>query len=239
MYQISVILVLMVSLLSCKGKVKMINAGILGNSTSDLLARINTDVLSMHPDVVILMVGTNDMLNSKKFISYADYEHNLKQITQQLKDKKIKIVMMAPPPVDTVYLLERHRRENFSELANVKLDSVRNIVKRISAEAKAYFVDLYELFNANGIPKHNEDEFIRNVKNSGARDGVHPTEKGYTLISETVFNLLQNKDLIKEGSTIVCFGDSMTKGQYVKGEGTAEGDTYPAQLLRLINDYLK
>jgi lysophospholipase L1-like esterase len=78
MCQISIILVLMVSLLSCKGKVKMINAGILGNSTSDLLARINTDVLSMHPDVVILMVGTNDMLNSKKFISYDDYEHNLK-----------------------------------------------------------------------------------------------------------------------------------------------------------------
>ncbi|WP_372934509.1 hypothetical protein [Mariniphaga sediminis] len=33
---------------------------------------------------------------------------------------------------------------------------------------------------------------------------------------------------------IICFGDSLTFGVYMKGEGTAEGDTYPAILKQLI-----
>jgi len=51
-------------MLPVKGQV--INSGIKGNTTTDILGRLKKDVLDKKPDLVILMVGTNDMLNSKK-----------------------------------------------------------------------------------------------------------------------------------------------------------------------------
>ena len=35
-------------------------------------------------------------------------------------------------------------------------------------------------------------------------------------------------------SRIACFGDSITYGVYVAGEGTASGETYPAFLARKL-----
>ena len=42
----------------------VINAGVGGNTTRNLLKRVKKDVLAKKPDVVVMMVGTNDALNS-------------------------------------------------------------------------------------------------------------------------------------------------------------------------------
>ena len=38
-----------------------VNAGINGHTTADMLARLNHDVIDLHPDRVIMLVGTNDI----------------------------------------------------------------------------------------------------------------------------------------------------------------------------------
>ncbi len=42
--------------------ITIINKGVSGNTTSDALLRLDTDVLTQHPDIVIILLGGNDYL---------------------------------------------------------------------------------------------------------------------------------------------------------------------------------
>lgn len=223
-------LIVMLLLMGLGANAQVFNAGVAGNTSSELLARINADVLSLDPDLVIVMAGTNDMLNSRKMTAYDTYASNLEAIVEQLKTNNTEVLLLSPPPVDEQYLFERHDKNLFHESPNVKMDSVRNIVARTARKNQVYFVDIFQEFSDLNLPKHNRDLFIMNPFNSGTRDGVHPTRLGYFFIAENVSRFLKNKHLIKKGDTVVCFGDSITKGAKVKGSGTASGETYPAYL---------
>ena len=82
-----------------------------------------------------------------------------------------------------------------------------------------------------GIPKHNEDLFFKNQKNSGDRDGVHLTALGYHFIGESVFSFLKENQLLSDKKKIICFGDSITKG------GTEEEGSYPIILSQIIDAF--
>lgn len=224
-------------LLSGKDVISLENAGISGNTSGDLFARLASDVMNKKPDLVILMVGTNDMVNSRAMLSYREYGDNLRLITKKLKDSNIDVVLVSPPPVDTTYLFKRHEKDTFSEMPNQKLKKASQISSEIARENGVYFVDLFGEFIAMNLPQHNEDPYIQNPKNSGLKDGVHMTDKGYKLIAETIFKALTENELLHEGMKIICFGDSLTYGVRVEGAGTSAGQTYPAYLLSMIEEH--
>ena len=233
-----IILISVLTLISCNQKENVINAGIGGNTTNDLLKRVDDDVINKQPDMVIIMVGTNDMLHSRKMISYEEYKQNIEKIIKKLKSAKIEIVLCSPPTVDSLYLFERNERELGIMAPNIKLDSIARIMKNLSITEKISFVDINGKFRNMNLPAHNIDNYIQNEKNSNVRDGIHPTSTGYNLIAETIYNFLIEHKLIKPKIKVVCFGDSITFGPGVDGEGTSDGDTYPANLKRrLINTF--
>lgn len=211
------------------------NIGISGNTSKDLRKRLDKDLLSLQPDLIIIMVGTNDMLNSRKLVSLEDYEENLAYMLKQLKGSGSQVVLMSPPPVDTTYLFTRHERSAFSIAPNSKLDSVRMIMRKLAQQKDVIFFDLNQIFVDKNLPQHNQDLYIRNVMNSGKADGVHPTAKGYQLIGESLFSFLCENQLLKNVKCLACFGDSITYGAGSKGGGTAQGDNYPSFLNQRVN----
>lgn len=212
----------------------VINAGVGGNSTVDLLKRIDQDVLSHKPNLVILMVGTNDMLNSKKMISYADYQQNLNQIMIQIKKSGAQVLMMSSPTADSTYLFQRHDKSKFLETPNEKIDSIMQIAKVVVTQNSALFFDLNLQFKKLGLPRHNQDLFIRNEKNSGRKDGVHPTSLGYHFIAANMFVYLKEQGLISKELKIVCFGDSITNGKQ-----NPEKAHYPGYLQEMLINYFQ
>ncbi|SDS64198.1 GDSL-type esterase/lipase family protein [Gramella sp. MAR_2010_147] len=217
-------------------KITVINAGISGDTTVNLLNRINADVLELNPDVVIIMVGTNDMLNTKNMISYSEYEHNLGLLLKHLNTHNIRTLLVSPPPVDANYLYKRHDKTLYDHTPNDKLDSVAHFMRLLSLNNNALFVDINRIFKDKEVPDHNRDLYIKNELNSEEEDGVHPTAKGYRLIAKEIFQVLKNESWLKPGSTILCLGDSITYGKNVPGQGTANGKTYPAFLKDYIQD---
>ena len=78
-------------------EIRVINAGIGGNFSSDGLKRIRTDVLDKKPDFCCVMFGTNDVTNARKGESaLAEYQQNLRQITEMLRGEGIEAVLMTP-----------------------------------------------------------------------------------------------------------------------------------------------
>ncbi|WP_052823336.1 SGNH/GDSL hydrolase family protein [Neotamlana sedimentorum] len=207
----------------------VINAGVGGNNTIDLLNRIDNDVLANKPDLVLLMVGTNDMLNSKKMVDYKVYQNNLNTIIEKIKSTGSQIVLINPIPADNDYLFMRHEKSLFSEKPNTKLNKAGEIVKNLAKKHQVFFYDLNAEFKALNLPKHNQDVFIKNEKNSGKKDGVHPTAFGYQFIAQNVFQFLSEHNLIDGNNKIICFGDSITRGN-------AKGKNYPSFLNKLLKE---
>lgn len=219
--------------------VEVINAGIGGNTTEDLRMRIQTDVLEKKPDLVLIMAGTNDMVNSGKLIDTMQYRENISVMLELLKSRDIQAVLMSPPPVDTGYLYMRHDPKVFKgDLPNERLHQARDILQQTAQRYEVPFIDLYSAFLLRRIPWHNRDGIIMNEMNSGKPDGVHPTPQGYAWMAGLILNGLQENGLIRNGMRIICFGDSITRGSFVEGAGTVYGSTYPAVLRKLIEKSL-
>lgn len=224
-----------VILFSCSTPVKVLNRGIAGNNTNDLLRRVDTAVVEKNPDLVILLAGTNDMINSGKFVTYSDYERNMRKLADTVISTGARLILVSSPPVDTGYIFKRHAREKFSEAPNEKLDSIARMVKRIAAEKGQYFVDLNELFKSRGEPNRSQESLIVNAANMGREDGIHPTLRGYALIASELAGFIRKNKLHKKTRLIICFGDSITYGAFMEGAGTSNGNTYPAVLARILN----
>jgi lysophospholipase L1-like esterase len=235
LFPLLVVLSLLLSAVSMPAQV--VNAGVGGNNTINLLERLQKDVLSQEADLVILMVGTNDMLNHKKMISFEDYADNLKSVVKAIQSKGARVILMSPPPCDTVYLFQRHPRSVFDRNPNSKMDSLSHIVQHIAEQTECGYIDIFQQFKELNLPQHNKDFFFRNEMNSGVSDGVHPTSLGYHLIAERVFYYLKSHEMLEKQVKIICFGDSITFGAGAKGAGTATGETYPAYLNHFIAEF--
>lgn len=212
--------------------IQVLNKGISGNSTYDILNRMNSDSSLVNTDIIILFIGTNDMVNTNKLVSFEEFSSNIDKIICFFKNKNIDVVLVSPPPVDTVFLFERHERSKFFELPNNRLKIASEILKSKSYKHGLIFIDIFDCFQELKIPNHNVDSFIRNERNSNSKDGVHPTETGYLLIANQIHKKITHK--IKKRTRIICLGDSITFGVHVQGEGTDTGNTYPAYLKQIL-----
>lgn len=217
-------------------QVEIFNRGIPGNNTRDLMARLYQDCLVEEPDLVVLLVGTNDFLNHKKFVPVPEYSINLNYLVQTIK-KQSRVMIMTIPPCCEEYLLTRHPAEFYTQGSQVLIDECNRIINETAKKNSILCLDLNYYFKRIGEVGDNQASLIRNPKNSGAdaKDGVHPTAAGYKLIAALIYEQIQ-KEKLKPGK-IVCFGDSITYGSYMSGAGTAGGQTYPGYLKQLINKF--
>jgi lysophospholipase L1-like esterase len=227
---IYILLDLLLIFSTIRSEAQVINAGVGGNTTRDLLLRVDHDVINHDPTLVILMVGTNDMLNSSKMISYREYATNLEALIHKIQTTGCHILLVSPAPVDSAYLLNRHDRALFTEVPNVKLDSISKLMNRIALTYNINFLDLNTAFKSIHVPRHNEDLFIKNRRNSGKPDGVHPTSLGYHFIAESIYQFCKENMLLNPDTKIICFGDSITHG----GGGT-KVDNYPGYLSQRLD----
>lgn len=230
------LLLLSLFLFSCKTTFTatnhLLNKGFPNNNVSNLNHRLKRAVLKYHPSLVIIMIGTNDMINPHKMLSFASYKNKLRNLVKNLKQHYIDVLLLSPPPIDTTDLFFRRSRKRFKILPNEKIDSAISIIHQIALEQHCMYLDINSIFKSYHSPNATKSSLIRNELNSGRIDGVHPTAAGYQLIAKSIYTFLKDKD--KNYQKIICFGDSITFGAYVRGEGTTRGETYPAVLKRLL-----
>lgn len=208
--------------------VKVFNTGVGGNNTSDLLARIQKDCLLLKPELTILMVGTNDM-NSVKYIPLDEYEKNLNTLAKMIIRQGSKLLMMTILPTYEPDLLTRHPASFYEpERVAGRRKQVNDVIKRVAKQHKAALLDLGHRFEAIGKIGPDKDSLIQNEANSNKRDGIHPTPYGYRFIGLAVYDYITAHKLPL--SKIVCFGDSITKG-----DGSIDRNSYPAYLKKLLS----
>lgn len=207
---------------------EIINSGVSGNNTNNLLARVQIGCLDHKPDLTIMMIGTNDM-NNGKHIPLEKYRQNLDRLVDLIFRSGSQVLLLSILPFYEPYLLTRHPASFFEpEGSSGRRKQLNEVIKTIAAERNIHFFDVGELFEKVGKIGTNKDSLLRNELNSGKTDGVHPTPNGYRFLALSIsqyirFNRLPTKK-------IICFGDSITRG-----DGSVEKESYPAYLKKLLS----
>lgn len=205
----------------------VINAGVGGNNTVDMLARMDRDCLSHNPGLTVLMVGTNDM-NSRKFIPLKDYRKNLEKMIAAISRTGSKIILMNLLPVCEPYLMTRHDPAFYQpEGHRGRLAEMNDCIHKTADAHGLSFLDLFSVFEKAGNVGLEKSSWIKNEANSNSTDGLHPTAEGYRVIGVLVYQHIILNNLVS--NKIVCFGDSITRG-----DGSMDKDSYPAWLQKLL-----
>jgi lysophospholipase L1-like esterase len=182
------------------GDVRVINAGIPGNTTSSAIGRFDKDVLANKPDLVIVQFGINDSAvdvwkkppATAPRVPLSKYEKNLRNIVAALKRQNVTTVLMTPNPLRwTPKLKELYGRAPYQpdnpEGMNVLVRDYAETVRRIAREEKTGLVDVFAAFLEHGKkPRRTVDELLM--------DGMHPGARGQRLVADLLLDYLPTCD---------------------------------------------
>jgi len=93
-------------------EVDVVNAGLGSDTTAGALGRMDVDVLSEGPEVVIVMFGLNDacvvdggpVARTEPRVSLGDYKANLRQIVARAQAAGVRVLLCTPNPMTRAYL---------------------------------------------------------------------------------------------------------------------------------------
>src|SRR3990167_5861788 len=125
--------------------VPIVNAGVSGSTTGDTLLRINKDVLSKNPSIVIIELGSNDLL---EHVDIEVSRRNFDLILSKIKPTGAKIVILGVK----FFLFSKKYEIDLRDLAK-KYDAtyVQDILEGVIGDQSLKFDDLHP--NARGYQK--------------------------------------------------------------------------------------
>ena len=151
---------------------KVVNSGISGNQTSDILDDLQKRAYVYNPSTIFLLIGTNDYIHNKK---EDETVNNIKEIVEKLN----KNLPNAKIYLESIYPVNNTDDKKISK----SMVSIRNntSIKKINSELKKYcndknctYLDVYSLL---------EDK-DGNLKLEYTKEGLHMSDKGYEVITK-------------------------------------------------------
>lgn len=151
--------------------VRVTNAGIGGNTSRDLLARFDRDVVQLNPDWVSICIGINDVWRQFDTPAMPDYAVFPEEYEQNLE----KMIAMIPQSVKGVFILSPYYMEpNREDAMRARMDEYVAICKKLADKYGFRFVDFQALYEDYCKIRHSS--YI-------AWDRVHPNQVGATLMA--------------------------------------------------------
>jgi lysophospholipase L1-like esterase len=143
----------------------VVNRGISGQTSGQLLIRFEQDVVALHPKAVHILVGTNDVAGNSGPGRPADLKNNLRAMVAIAKANHIAVVLGAIPPAGVIPW-----RNTIHPAAQI-----REFNAWMAAYAKAQGVGFVDYGAVLASPEGA-------MKPGISRDGVHPLKTGYALM---------------------------------------------------------
>lgn len=151
--------------------IRVTNSGIGGNTSRDLLARYERDVVSLNPDWVSICIGINDVWRQFDCPAMPDtavmpeeYKENVEKMILAVKDRVKGIFILSP------YYMEPNRED----MMRIRIDEYVEICRLLAEKHGCIFVDFQDLY----------ERFLK-IRHSSciAWDRVHPNQMGATLMA--------------------------------------------------------
>lgn len=145
------------------------NRGISGQVTAQMLLRFQEDVVNLHPDVLVLKAGINDIAENAGPYDQQKTLNNIKSIVQLAKASKIKVVLCSVLPANRFVWRPALTPAD-------KVIDLNAALREIAKLENVLYLDLYSAVV--------DDQ--KGMKAIYANDGVHPTVEGYKVLEPLV-----------------------------------------------------
>ena len=169
------------------------NRGISGNTLDDLEKRWQTDVLDIQPDVLSVLIGTNDINMFLKegvgAFDLKDWERRYRQLLDKAlaANPDLRLILCAPFTANTGNM----RKSTDYGDREALIQDCADVVKRIAQDYKAVYLPFNRLFAGliENTPETQSTYWIW--------DGIHPTAAGHRRMADMWIKAVDKKKLLK------------------------------------------
>ena len=152
----------------------LINKGVSGETTSQMLDRFDSDVLSLKPESVIILAGINDIAQNTGYISVSEIFYNVVFMANLAQKTHINPVLCSVLPANK---LPWRPDIKPAELVIELNQKIKNYCKENNIVYLDYFSSMV------GEKKELRPELTY--------DGVHPNKEGYIIMEELLETVLK------------------------------------------------
>jgi lysophospholipase L1-like esterase len=151
-----------------------VGRGIGGQTTPQMLVRFRQDVVALHPAVVVILAGTNDIAGNTGPSTLEMIEDNLASMTEIAQANQIRVVLASVLPV-----YDYSWRPGLTPAP--KIVELNKWIKSYAASHNAVYLDFHSAMadERGGLPS------------TLSRDGVHPNLAGYKIMAPLTDKAIQ------------------------------------------------
>ena len=154
----------------------LINKGVSGETTPQILDRFNSDVVSFEPELVIILAGINDIAQNTGYISIPETFTNIINMVEIANSHNITPVLCSVLPASKIAWKPEIKSADLVIELNDKL-------KDYCTENNIAYVDYF-----SSMVGENKE-----LRSDLTYDGVHPDKKGYLIMEKILLETIQKK----------------------------------------------
>jgi lysophospholipase L1-like esterase len=156
-------------------QVTPIYAGISGQKSNQMLARLKKDVLSHQPQWMTLSCGVNDVWHGERGVELEAYKKNITSIVDKAQAAGVKVIILTATMI---------KEDPLNEL-NQKLKGYNEFLLQLSKDKKCLLVDL------NAIMQATIQTMEKNHKgHTVTTDGVHMNAAGNIMMAKGILEAI-------------------------------------------------
>ena len=148
-------------------EITILNRGIPGDTAKDGLRRVENDIIRTQPDLVMVQFALNDAYTG---FTPEDFQKNIDEIILRLKDKTASEIIL----LTSVALLNPLENKFAYKFYEKIIESGKRFTLPVAAVHEYWSKKITSGITHSSLTQS---------------DGIHPTEKGYKLMAEAVFEL--------------------------------------------------
>jgi lysophospholipase L1-like esterase len=173
------------SLLNPKGSdnYELIGAGVSGNKVYDLYFRVDDDVISRSPDMVVIWVGVNDVWHKRSSGTGTDadkFEKFYKGLIKKFKESHIRVIVCTPATIGEKW-------DNTNE-QDGDLNKYSDIIRHLAKSEQLTLVDMraaFETYEKTNNPGNLDHGIL-------TADGVHLNAAGNRFVAKLMTDAIRN-----------------------------------------------
>ena len=153
-----------------RGTDVVINTAISGHTSQNILDDFDQRVARFQPNVVVLMIGTNDAGR----LSLQQYESNLIQLIEKIRERDAIPVLLTPNPIITSQ--DQYRKD---------LEKYVIVLRDVCEKNHVILVDNWAIWNTELQEKYKNEAFQELLE-----DPIHPNGLGHQELAISLFKAL-------------------------------------------------
>lgn len=147
-----------------------VNRGIGGQTTPQMLVRFRQDVIDLHPKIVLILAGTNDIAGNTGPMRNEDIEADYASMAQLARANGIRVIFASLLPV---YNYTDRSKDFFAQRPRERILALNEWLKAYCKQSRDLYLDYFSaMVDDQGM-----------MRKDLADDGLHPNAAGFKVMA--------------------------------------------------------